>query len=439
MDLLAGVTLRRVGPRHLRLGTDRLWVDVLEHPGGNVRVGTFPDIVKWLAAFAIETPVVIVPPRRVTLDGDNWTGEEFVGWAAIFGSGGATTYAGTTEVLEAFRRRLELTMPWYFDDRHVALVRRDVMDRHFRWLPIDAHGMLPNGLALIVEGALLRLMDGAETVLDVPLDVTEPAAGDPGEPARKEPIDGLQVTCLGSGTGFGGRSASFVFGWGNRLLLLDPTARPRDAMADAGATWSGVTDLLVTHNHEDHILGLTAAVEGLRREGRRATLLTSRSVIDTLNRQAVGLWEDVRAFVDWVPLEPGTTIGHHGARIAARLNHHILPSDTLGLVVEHGGRRVGFSGDTKYDRTINATLRRPDLDADWFGDCDVVFHEVFFGTSIHTAVNEVEALAAAVPGEVYLYHCQGHGPSAVPSATDGATYRIEPRRAAIMGRPGGHR
>ena len=402
---------------------------MLEHERGNVRAGSFPDIVKWLAAFGIETPIVVVPPRRVTIDGDNWTGEEFVGWGAIFGRGETRTYAGAPGVLEAFRRRLELTIPWYFDDAQLRVVRRPWLEEHFRWQPIDGHGVLPNGLTLVLDGERVEILDRHETVLDLPLRPPAPVNPLRERPAETPAIEGLEITCLGSGTGFGGRTASFVITWGDRRLLLDPTARPRDAMADAGVPWAGLTDLLVTHNHEDHMLGVTAAIEGLRREGRRPALLTSRSILETLNQQSVRLWDDLRALVDWVPLEPGTTIDHHGARFAARLNHHILPSDTLGLVVEHGGRRFGFSGDTKYDRALNATLGRPELGADWFGDCDVVFHEVFFGTSIHTDVTEVEALAASVPGEVYLYHCHQRGPSARRSAVDAATYTIGRRRA----------
>jgi ribonuclease BN (tRNA processing enzyme) len=74
------------------------------------------------------------------------------------------------------------------------------------------------------------------------------------------------------------------------------------------------------------------------------------------------------------------------------------------------GRSVGFSGDTKYDEAVISRLNRPELTAEWFADCDLVFHEVELvrPPSVHSYYTEVLKLARQLPGRLVVYHTFGN-------------------------------
>ena len=99
-------------------------------------------------------------------------------------------------------------------------------------------------------------------------------------------------------------------------------------------------------------------------------------------------------------LNTGKSAPPRKLKIQSRWNHHILPYGTVGLKISAGGKCFGYSGDTKYDETINTVLKREELTAAWFAPCDLVFHEIEFNnpSSVHAHWKQVESLQRAISG-----------------------------------------
>jgi ribonuclease BN (tRNA processing enzyme) len=89
------------------------------------------------------------------------------------------------------------------------------------------------------------------------------------------------------------------------------------------------------------------------------------------------------------------------------------------------GRCVGISGDTKYDEEIIRRLNRPELEAAWFQECHLLFHEVDLvrPQSVHSYYVEVAKLARRIPGRLILYHALGNT-APLDLANEGEWYAV---------------
>ena len=132
------------------------------------------------------------------------------------------------------------------------------------------------------------------------------------------------------------------------------------ALAGARAPFDDVNLILVTHRHGDHFH--PAPVVAHLRANPRATLLTSRQVIDSLRSRIppnAGLGRRMlartmvpgsrgREEIDGIAVE---VLGlPHGGRRHRGVEH-------LGYIVELGGRRVLHVGDTEVSETAFAPFR----------------------------------------------------------------------------------
>ena len=162
--------------------------------------------------------------------------------------------------------------------------------------------------------------------------MTRPTGG--GRGALPEP--GLGVTWLGH--------ATVVVRLGATTLVTDPVLRQRlqhlRRHGPPPAVPEHVDAVLVSHAHHDHLdlpslrlLGTVGLVVVPRGAGRALRRVPARSVVEVAvgDEQRVGdvLVRAVRAV-------------HDGRRAPRR-----HPSEALGFVLEHAGRRVYFAGDTE--------------------------------------------------------------------------------------------
>jgi len=155
-------------------------------------------------------------------------------------------------------------------------------------------------------------------------------------------------------------------------LLLDCGPGVAHRMAERGLDWWGLTHVAFTHFHLDHVADFAALVfawKYARLPGRAQPLgvmgpVGTRALLERI-AAAHGTWLTEPGF----PLEvreiaPGEAVAlADGVRLEARKVPHT--PESVAYSVEHGRRRLVYTGDMGYD---------PGL-AEWASGCDVLLCE----------------------------------------------------------------
>lgn len=423
--------VRRLNEHVIRLGDELAYVDMVRSSRGWVRVGAMPEVAKLVRLARTPPHYVVALPGQATEVGDGITGEEFICWSSIDAAKFAGTCVGTEADLAMLWRYLEPSVPYDLDDELTDIIQRDWLNTLYCPHLLGRDGRAAFGQVEIrVEGHRVQVRDAGVLVYD---DQRAPAPDLPGriqavldKVARtRNASEELRVLVVGSGNGHVGNTSSFILQFEDRCVWVDPAPRPHETLAACGVHWDDVTDVLVTHVHEDHIGGLTACLVHARRRGERVRLLTTQASLEVLQTRLVDIVPDFADLVDFQEVTPGRPAHLAHALFEFRLNHHTLPCGTLGLKVSWNGRSVGISGDTKYDEEIIRRLDRPELGAQWFADCHLVFHEVDLvrPRSVHSYYLEVEKLGRRIPGRLVLYHTIGNT-SPLEMAQEGQWYTV---------------
>jgi ribonuclease Z len=218
-----------------------------------------------------------------------------------------------------------------------------------------------------------------------------------------------RVTLLGSAATLANRqhdSVYMVVEYAGGALLIDCAGSPPHRLDRAGVHLRQVTDILLTHDHTDHLYGLPFLVQGLmlyewtgrwsgelRVWGLWETLGTAQALLKLL-----GLWE--RITIEWrpIPAEAGH-IAFQSAdlRVLTTPVQHLRP--TLGVRLEgrDSGRTVAYSGDTEPCAAVVALAR----------GADVLLHEATNqreGPGHSTPAGAGEMAAQANVGRLVLVH-----------------------------------
>lgn len=407
-------------------------VDLVATSRGTVRVGSMPDISKFLNHHGFREEIVVVPDWEGSMAGDNHTGEEFVLWQAQVKGGIRKHYVGTPENVHMLHRHLDETFSYFFDPRRLSIIRK-------RWLanwfaPCAASPSYENGpLRIHINGNNIIISDHGRIIYDrlAFRPTTNPdqaiEAFLAGVARDRHSRQALEITPIGTGNGFTGTVACHSVRFGKQVILIDPCGYPAHTLARCGIHWDDVTHILITHNHEDHTQGFSAFLK--RAEATRVPLhlLTAPSIYALLRKQFSHLCHGFDNLVVFTPLTPGSPLDLDSLRIDCRWNHHFLPYGTLGLRIHAGEKTIGISGDTKLDDTINAILKRPELEPSWFRPCGFVFHEIDFDNpgSVHSHWKQVQKLQREIPGQVLGYHTPFLANAPLSLAREGQTYRLD--------------
>ncbi|MCP3890967.1 MAG: hypothetical protein GY702_19160 [Desulfobulbaceae bacterium] len=97
-----------------------MYVDLVKTCKGTVRVGSMPDVAKFLREHGFREEIVVVPDWEVSLAGDNRTGEEFVLWQAQMRGGLRKEYVGLAGSVNQIHYHLGRIFPYFFDDSAVS-------------------------------------------------------------------------------------------------------------------------------------------------------------------------------------------------------------------------------------------------------------------------------------------------------------------------------
>ncbi|HDR14474.1 MAG TPA: MBL fold metallo-hydrolase [Desulfobacteraceae bacterium] len=425
-------TLEHLDDRVSRLWNGSMYVDLVHTENGILRVGSMPDVSKAEAALGIHEEAVLIPELEASQGGDNHTGEEFVQWCAQVFGGPARRYIGTAPPLNRVYRNLDEVFSYYFDRRRLSIVKKRWLKKWVVPVPVESVYEDDPVRVRFRKGNILVYDQGREIYdreglrpPDDPRQLVEEALGKVGRDTFSR--DNLEITVVGSGNGFYGTSASFIVRFGKHVIWIDPCAQPAHSLARIGVHWDEVTDVFITHNHEDHILGFSACLQRKREKGERLTLITAQSIYDFLKFQFRSLLTDPARYIDFVEVTPAKPLFLDGFELTTRWNHHFLPYGTLGLKISAGGRVLGISGDTKFDRDINRILQREELTEAWFKKCELLFHEVDFDNpgGVHSYWKEVAAFQNVIRGRLFTYHTAHRETPPLPIADEGRVYRLD--------------
>lgn len=402
-------SLTRISDKVQRLAYCGMHVDLLSTSAGTVRIGSMPDVVKFLLEHGFREEIVVVPPWQVSLAGDNRTGEEFVLWKAEMHGGLRKDYVGAKADVEQLENHLERIFPFFFDEKRLSIVNKGWLGNWFHGVACE-QGYRKNKLEVSCTSEGLSIRDEGEEVYttdemypDVDVDIENYLKSIPRDSRAR---DILEITPVGCGNGFHGITANTLVRYGRDTIWIDPCGYPAQTLGRQDIHWDDVTHYLFTHNHEDHTQGFTACLHRARVKGQPINLLVAESVCRVLKDLYSPLFPDLEKLVNVQYLQPGTILELGPITVESRWNHHILPYGTIGLKITAGGKCFGYSGDTKYDEGLNAILKRPELYADWFAPCDLLFHEIEFDNpnSVHTHWKKLQNLDRSISGKVLGYH-----------------------------------
>lgn len=394
-----------------RIDYGGLHVDLVNTSKGTIRVGSMPDVAKFLTEHGFREEMVVVPDWQVSLAGDNRTGEEFVLWQAQMRGGLRKEYVGLSGNVNQMHHHLGRIFPYFFDEKRLSIVKKKWLGNWFH--PNPCEPIYRNGeLEVLCNSDNIVISDEGKVVYDRFDCIPSGTVDDDIEslletiPRDKTARDCLEIIPIGSGNGFSGTTANTLVRFGEYAIWIDPCGYPAHTLARHNIHWDDVTHFLFTHNHEDHTQGFTACLQRARSYGHRLNVLVAGNVFRLLKELYSPLFPDLMDLVNVQLLQPGSPLNIGPIKIESRWNHHILPYGTIGLRISAGGKCFGYSGDTKYDELINKVLRREELTAEWFAPCDLVFHEIEFDNpgSVHTHWKQVESLQRSISGKVLGYH-----------------------------------
>ncbi len=219
----------------------------------------------------------------------------------------------------------------------------------------------------------------------------------------------MRLTVIGSGTislSSTRGCASYLLEAGELRLLLDVGPGAAHTMARHGIDWWGVTHIVLSHWHLDHIGDLPTLIFAWRHarlEPRTAplTIIGPAGTRELLTRwaAALGEWLQTPGF----PLEVVETellsprdLGD-GVTLTSRSVPHT--PESVAYSFEHDGKRLVYTGDTGDDPSLGV----------WAAGCDLLLAECSLPdsmpVSIHLTPSGTGALAgAAEPGMLVVTH-----------------------------------
>jgi len=392
---------------------------------GAILVNSPPETLKYLLAEGLSIPKFVLLPPDVQVGqylgssgfvhmGINYASVEFLLYANYFLNGGHQTFIIT--VTESQKRRmaqiLQETISGPADPTeyfpHPWVQRECAAMSHYpplgratrpddlaviRSLEKDG-GVLGGQVEIRLEGEVYVFLEEDQEIARVSTIIDEtpmPLMLAPPRPLQRQEIT-LQF--IGGSDGFDpeGITTCFLAYFGatgkDTATLFDVAAYLRVRLGNLGISAHQISEVFISHVHEDHIAGLP---ELLLVGGNRVRLITSKTIYRSLLRVLEAMLDlpqnEIAALFDFYPLEPEQPLQIDGKKFEAIYAIHTIPT----LAVRVNG--LYYSGDMRYDenwfdelvkRGILSPARRQEL-IEFARNVSILVQDAG-GGEIHTSV-----------------------------------------------------
>ncbi len=312
------------------------------------------------------------------------------------------------EMIPNLRSEMEFLRPLCLEGSRRAELQDMAMG-----IPWGPENRVPFGsVALERTKDTLRVVDGRDVLVEVPLDITlgetqftEKKASKPFEP----PLFG--VTVIGSGSGFDANelTSGFILWINRRGILVDPPVDSTYWLKSMDINPGLIDDCILSHCHADHDSGVLQKLL----EEKRINLYTTETIMESFARKYQSLTGlDYNAFMrlfDFKPVGVQSPIKINGGEFRFFYTLHSIP--TVGFEVYFQGKSFVHSSDTLYDPEVFQTLyERGDVNKQRMVELtnfpwhhSVVFHEAG-APPLHTPMRVLVDLPEQVKKRIYLVH-----------------------------------
>lgn len=214
----------------------------------------------------------------------------------------------------------------------------------------------------------------------------------------------MRLTTIGSGTAAPSPTrvqSGHVLEAGSARVLLDCGSGVVFRMAELGIRWQLLTHLVISHFHADHTSDVATLLYAWRYgdlppRTAPVEIIGPHGTAELLNRLAAAFGSSLLTLgypVTVRELEGGEAVElEAGLRLSARKVPHT--DESVAYSVEHGGRRVVYSGDSGFDPTLG----------EWAAGCDVFLCECSLPETMaiatHLTPEQCGALAAIARPEL---------------------------------------
>ncbi len=411
---------------------------------GDILVNCPPETLKYLLAEGLEVPKIILLPPDVPVgkqlgssgfvhQGVNYASIEFLLYANYFSNGEHRTFLIT--VTENQKRRLHQILqetiagpenaseyypyPWvqreceamaYYPPIGRATEPDDLAE--IRCLEFD-NGILGGQVVITLENDEFVFVEDDVEIARVSTVIDEPPM--PLILAPPYPIQRQEITLqfIGGSDGFDpeGITTCFLAYFGatgeDTATLFDVAAYLRVRLGNLGISPHQISEVFISHIHEDHIAGLP---ELLLMGGCRVRVITSNTIYRSLLRVLSAILalpeKEVAVLFDFSPLEPDNPLQIDGKKFEAIYAIHTIPT----LAVRVNG--LCYSGDMRYDeswfdeleeRGILSQTRKNELAE--FAKGTTILVQDAGGGAIHTALtSDLLDILASKSKHIILTH-----------------------------------
>ncbi len=431
-------------PSHVRSLPNNIYV--VETLAGSVLVNCPPETLKYLLAYGIKPPKMILLPPDVPAgkhigssgfvhQGINFASVEFVLYSNFFGSGGARTKLITCTVEQARRLRLllEETIIGPRDARaygdylwlkgeceavgtYPPLGRAPGPDDLAEIVSLDqGGGDLGLGVTVTLEGDQFAFRDGEHLITVIAIQIPNVAHPLTFAPARPLLRHELTLQFIGGSDGFDPAGITTCFlaylGAKTQATLFDCAAYLRLRLGNLGISAHQISEVVLSHLHEDHLAGLP---ELLLMGQKRLRLITSDIIYASLLRVLSAMLampeSEIAMLFDYFPLNPNQPLELEKRRFEAIYAVHSIP--TIAVRVN----TLYYSGDMRYDEAwfdelvkqrVLSEARRRELIS--FANGASVLVQDAGGGAIHTTITPDVLKSLAAKGQrIILAHTSKH-------------------------------